>query len=855
MIVSGDDRTEEILGYSNTGTFDEIRMPSNMRAFLQSYADGIQYLDDHHVEAAYQPATSRRAASKTSIKPLMSSTWDQEAPYNHECPAIGSQTAYTGCVATAMAQVMYYHRWPDATTAPIPAYQTGNYKINLEEVPAGVPLDWNSMTASYWNRYQGTAAEKAVATLMKLCGQSVQMDYGLDADGGSSAYSQAVAAALINYFDYEEATTRFINRKNYTYNEWQDIIYAELAADRPVLYGGMSKGGGHEFVCDGYDKDDFFHINWGWGGMSDGYFRLRLLDPNQQGAGGSATNDGYGMLQDAVIGIQKNDDISIDLRRLTVEGFTTKAGQTYTRTSASNDFRNVPVSFTVLNYTGVNLNFDLGYRILDGEGKAIYEFNDTQNAAFSNLNGYIYNKNLSFGANIGNGDYRLIPTSRVNGTDIMIADDGADIHYIDFNINGNKLTITHTVQEPNLTVVKTDIQGIKEAFAPVTVTYTIKNNGPDAVHTDLTYGLGLGSAQTRFEQSYCAFLELANAETGTVTVEFIPQTTGTYYLHLLTDDGLEIGNAIPIEIKASTAPKLTVTDVKYTPEMKEENGSYYVNNKTVNATLTIKNEGGKDYTDKIWVRRLMRSAGTWYYLGNTMYEQIDVNIPVGKTYELQTEITNEYGESADLFCIEYYSIQNNDLAMLYSTPDFELRDANAVSLTVSDVVIANSNPETKTITGGKFDIALKLTNNGGNTFNDNITFAVQAYTTSELIGEGWGSIGWLGTTITQSIPAGETVTVRNKPFAPLGSEYSAYGITEYRVIVHYGNSMTNSNVLYITDGYTITDNSGVNEILVDPQGKARKVYDLKGRQVGTSEQMESLQPGLYIINGKKVVKK
>ena len=100
-----------------------------------------------------------------------------------------------------------------------------------------------------------------------------------------------------------------------------------------------------------------------------------------------------------------------------------------------------------------------------------------------------------------------------------------------------------------------------------------------------------------------------------------------------------------------------------------------------------------------------------------------------------------------------------------------------------------------------------------------------------------------------------SVTVRNKPFAPLGSEYSAYGITEYRVIVHYGNSMTNSNVLYITDGYTITDNSGVNEILVDPQGKARKVYDLKGRQVGTSEQMESLQPGLYIINGKKVVKK
>ncbi|MBQ9295193.1 MAG: C10 family peptidase [Bacteroidaceae bacterium] len=328
VIVSGDDRTLPILGFSDTGNIDINNIPDNMRAWLQGYADEIAWLQrqDSKVSVLRKARSKVGSHSTDAIAPMLTCTWNQDAPFNNLCPTYySSSKSATGCVATAMAQVMYYHKWPESSKKVIPGYTTYSYSISLSSLPI-VTFDWDNMKDSYNGSYT-TAQGNAVATLMKYCGYSVKMDYG----PSSGAYSEDVATALIDYFDYNASTTKYVSRSSYSYANWTDLIYYELKQGRPVLYGGMSDGGGHEFVCDGYkyqSSTDFFHINWGWGGMSDNYFVLSALDPDQQGIGGSSSTDGFHYGQDAIIGIQKPTDsgtlpdISPNVFSLTVNSIT-----------------------------------------------------------------------------------------------------------------------------------------------------------------------------------------------------------------------------------------------------------------------------------------------------------------------------------------------------------------------------------------------------------------------------------------------------------------------------------------------------------------------------------------------------
>ncbi len=313
VIVSNDDRTAPILGFGESGHLDPDNMPSNMRAWLQGYADQIAWLQKQEAQGLLVKQNGQRKAprrvgthSTEAIDPLVTCQWNQRDPYNNQCPDYSEgKKAVTGCVATAMAQVMYYHKWPQDATTTIPAYTTGSYQINMPELPA-TTFDWANMIDVYEDPYTDDQAT-AVATLMLYCGQSVEMDYG--PSSGASSYS--VADALRNYFDYNPTTTQCVVRSYYTAAQWADMLYHELKNDRPVVYGGASSGGGHEFVCDGYKYEngqDYFHINWGWGGTSDEYYLLSTLNPYEQGIGGSSTRDGFHYGQDAIIGIQRSTE-------------------------------------------------------------------------------------------------------------------------------------------------------------------------------------------------------------------------------------------------------------------------------------------------------------------------------------------------------------------------------------------------------------------------------------------------------------------------------------------------------------------------------------------------------------------
>ncbi len=282
VIVSGDDRMPDVLGYSYSGSYNPDSIPDNMKAWLQGYADEYLYLQSH----SNVKAVSLTSVTGGSILPMIPTHWSQNYPYNALCPTIQEQSTLTGCVATAMAQVMYYHQWPLQTKKRIPAYtSTTTPKINMPSI-AVTTIDWDNMSQM----------NQTVATLMLLAGCSVKMNYGLD---GSSAPVAYVADALKEYFDYK-STISYIQRDNYTGTQdaWNQMVYDELKNGRPVIYGGQKvidaeHTAGHAFIIDGYDQDDYFHVNWGWG-HSDGYFQLNAFD----------VEHAYTTNQEVVIGIE-----------------------------------------------------------------------------------------------------------------------------------------------------------------------------------------------------------------------------------------------------------------------------------------------------------------------------------------------------------------------------------------------------------------------------------------------------------------------------------------------------------------------------------------------------------------------
>lgn len=276
VIAAGDDLAPAILGYADVGSVDINSIPENMQWWLDEYARQIQFMRDNHL---FGPHKAMKSPAEPAVPPLLTSRWNQGIPYNRYCPLdTNGVRCPTGCVATAMAQMLYYHRINSVTetTHEMPPFVTSN-GVAVDAVPAGSVIDWGNMVDAYSNSDATTEEQKdAVARLMLYCGSSVQMDYKA---GSSAAYSARVAPALIAFLNYSSRTKyRYRDNCGLSDEEWEDFIYHELSNSRPVYYSGVSANSvAHAFVCDGYDGDGFFHINWGWG-SSGGYYRLTAID-------------------------------------------------------------------------------------------------------------------------------------------------------------------------------------------------------------------------------------------------------------------------------------------------------------------------------------------------------------------------------------------------------------------------------------------------------------------------------------------------------------------------------------------------------------------------------------------------
>lgn len=340
VIIGGDETARTILGYSDNGTFDYATAPENLKWWLSQYEQQISAaIKNGGTTAAAKGSMGLKSIARADIEPLVKTTWDQRAPYNTAIPKIFSEYDYTsqnapatGCVATAMAQIMKKYKYPTRGTGSKTCTHTVN-SVTFSADFGSTTYYWDKMNNNYGNNtYSGTdEAENAVATLMYHCGVAADMQYNTIYNGGSSASSFTAAQGMVKYFGYDKGIT-YEERAYYNDNDWTEMIYAELVAGRPVLYSGRtSDDKGHAFVCNGYkheDGYDLFYLNWGWGGNNDGYFPLqgtagtvKALTPNGTGTGGGAAGAAYDREQSVVIGIQPDNGGSYACKVTNPDGY------------------------------------------------------------------------------------------------------------------------------------------------------------------------------------------------------------------------------------------------------------------------------------------------------------------------------------------------------------------------------------------------------------------------------------------------------------------------------------------------------------------------------------------------------
>lgn len=415
VVASADDRLPALIGYSSD-YIDVADMPPAMSWWLGEYARQLQYLESRGITS---PSKIIRMEEKPRVWRMVSTKWNQDAPYNNNCPMVAGARSVTGCVATAMAQVMNYHKFPEKGMGSNEyswTYNNASYSTSMDF--STVSFDWADMLDDYTGT--STAAQKsAVATLMNACGVSVNMQYSPNESGAATPRLQN---AYVNYFGYDKGA-RYVERNWYGLNEWEDLVYDQLKNYGPIQYSGSSPAGGHSFVCDGYENS-YYHINWGWGGMSDGWFLLNVLDPDQQGIGGST--GGFNFDQDIMINVRPAQPGSTSVFFPTM---TPQSEFIITNASLTLGLR-VSVKWAIYNYSGMKLTFNFALKFTPDDGsEPVYSRSSTSTTLDPNY-GYNGSSAIVYGtvpSSLPEGTYTVTPAiyydgryfdqpTRINGT-------------------------------------------------------------------------------------------------------------------------------------------------------------------------------------------------------------------------------------------------------------------------------------------------------------------------------------------------------------------------------------------------------------------------------------------------------
>jgi len=622
VIVAGDDRAPAVLGYSETGTFDTQNVPEAMQDLLEGYAAQIEALE--HGAVAAVPLMSNKP-----IRPLVQAVWSQNNPYNILLPYLPTgKHVYTGCVATAMAQVMHYWKWPARPTMPIPAY-TSTYTSSSQELTYEMPelpivdFDWDAMQNTYQTTDTASAAALAAARLTLYCAQSVEMNFKPSSSG---AVTGTIPLKAATYFDYD-ASAHMESRARYSTQEWASLIYGEIAAGRPVIFSGSKKSSGHAFICDGYDGNGMYHINWGWNGNSNGYFLLNVLNPDEQGTGSADGAYGYIYSQAAIVGFQPNKGGSHIFELTAAE---VKLDSFEGIRESTNDPFLIYVSGKFHNYTSDTIAVRFGWGLFQ-DGVMIDRLYSSYSTGLRP--GYLFthtNRELEFGEGITSGTYLIMPMYSEYGQDNWRPCASAERNYIEVTIDGNTCTATGygTAGTPNYVVNGIDMIGYMHNGRPIDINVNLTNNGVSS--NELLHMFINGT----FVASGYAGIE--PGETGDVHYTYLFENAGNYTITWSwnTDGSDPIAssnvtiNPMPAANLSATISILDVTD----------SSNKIITSDKFSVKLTITNNGTTTYDEDISAKLFKNTQGT----SGTSVQGINQHLVLapGETTTMQFDMTN-----------------------------------------------------------------------------------------------------------------------------------------------------------------------------------------------------------------------
>lgn len=464
VIVSGDDRTATILGFSEKGRIDANHLPVNMKTWLQGYVSQIERIP---VAATPRRMATTRSEPKADLATKLKTEWGQDFPYDRHTPEITfswkdmekTVNTATGCNATAMSMVMHYYQYPAKLKKGIPSYEgtcdvpvydeeTGerdtikNVKWKTEDIPDGASIDWANITDKYDAKSSDIEIE-AVSRLMQYCGAAIGTEYGIE----SSAGTGGLLSGLKDVMGYQDVYC--LNAFEYDDQGWVDAVYHEMSKAGPVLFGGHTPSqGGHELILDGYQQKDgldYFYANWGWYGEDNGYMLLSVMEPGWI-FDESGNQEGFTDQQDMVCGLgPQGKGYTAALKLFYSKTFEMGIeGKEYSRSQKSEDFQIPDWYIEYANWHLDELTAQAAVGVYDAKNKLVFKTTLTKEEGttiqFLYYNYYEGDSDSPFpiGKNLDDGTYTLMLICSEPNTENWEPMQNAEAQTIQMTVSGNK---------------------------------------------------------------------------------------------------------------------------------------------------------------------------------------------------------------------------------------------------------------------------------------------------------------------------------------------------------------------------------------------------------------------------------
>lgn len=587
LILSAESEAPQLLGYGMQGNYNEADAPEALKWWLGEYARQI---------SQQQPGAKRISHLQAqAIEPLCKTKWSQGSPYNIQCPKFGTSTAPTGCMATAMAQVMKYHNYPPIGSGSASysySYDGESYDNSADFSQSH--YQWDKMLNSY-NSGQYTQEEaNAVGLLMADLGVAIKMKYGKSASGG---FTQPLPYGMVEYFGYDKGIT-IGRRQAYTNEAWEQAIYNNIKEQMPVFYMGYGQGGGHAFVADGFDGKGYFHFNWGWSGLSDGYFLLTALDPPALGTGGG-TGGGFNDNQVVFLNVCPDKGTQAVTPSLFFGGAFETSATSYTR-SITTKIKITNSGVATQNNCAATLKKLMpGVKLVSKSDAsnvqyvtAITSFTELQPA--QQFTTYEMRSN-----NFPVGDWIMSPAFRVANVWYDVTMGLNTVRELPVKVTATDITIGKGDNNTYLTL--TDVKIPEEIYAKkkFLVTATVKNNGPQ-YYGNLNVIASNGSGSVEGPQ---LTVVLGKEETAQLEwVGKISATAGEYELSIVADDGTVLTQPQKVTVKKAPTGTavVTVTSVEVDSLRGSGNASnpYIIDLSKAHFTVHVQCTGGY-YSDMV----------------------------------------------------------------------------------------------------------------------------------------------------------------------------------------------------------------------------------------------------------------